>query len=393
MRLSRLNSKLAVAKMAVFSLSVILLALSAFVLDLTFQTLLYVVLFSAAIFLTDLIVIRTSKDSRIRASSAIILTGIFLSTGKIQPGITMFSVSFGAFLSWVLLKENALNLLIDNARRVIAIAVSAFVIWLWLSLIGNNLFSSRLSAAILAAAIYFAVEVSLESLLISLADGPSFKAAFLAKTRLSGLVYFTFSVVALLMAMMFKWMDFWSILIFSLPLAVIGESFKLYLDINTTYAATIKALSTAVEAQDAKKEGHAERVTDYALATGRGLGLYGKELDRLSYAAMLHDIGKLGFDRDAPTHAKVGAEIINQVDYLKEVSPIIKYHHDNNGGKADIPLESKIIYLADAYDHMVSDKKLDRKDALGKIKADKGLVYDSKVARAFVKVMEGKCLN
>jgi len=390
MRLSRLNSKLAVAKMAVFSLSVILLALSAFFLTFTLETLLYVLLFTAAIFLTDLIVIKASKDSRIRASSAIILTGIFLSTGKIQPPVIILSVSFGAFLSWVLLRENVLSLLIDNAKRVIAIAVAAFAIWLWFSLIGNNLFFSRISAAILAAAIYFAAETTIESLLVSLADGPAFKAAFSGKVRLSALVYFTFSVVALLMAMMFRWMDFWSILIFSLPLAVIGESFKLYLDINSTYAATIKALSTAVEAQDAKKEGHAERVTDYALAAGRQLGLYGKELDRLSYAAMLHDIGKLGFDRDNPTHAKVGAEIINQVDYLREVSPIIKYHHHNNGGKSDIPLESKLIYLADAYDHMVSDDKLARKDALNKIKADKGLVYDSRVARAFVKVMEGK---
>ena len=392
MRLSHLNSKLAVAKLAIFSLSVTLLILSVFFLPFNLETLFYIALFTLAIFLTDYIIIEVSKEIKIPASTAIILTGLFLGTGKIPLGIIILSVSFGTFFSWAASRKNTLKILINSAKRILAISLTAAVIWLWFFLVGSfHIFALRLVAAILATAIYFAVETTIETVLISLGDELSFKTTFSSQVRLAALIYFTFSVVALLMAMMFKWMDFWSILIFSLPLAVIGESFKLYLDINKTYASTIKALSTAVEAKDTRRGGHAERVTDYAVATGSQLGLYGKELNKLSYAAMLHDIGKLGFDRDTLAHAKVGAEIVRQVDYLKEVSSIIKHHHYNNdSGKVDVPLESKIIYLADAYDHMVSDEKLNKREALSKIKADKGLVYDSGVIRAFVKVMEGK---
>jgi response regulator RpfG family c-di-GMP phosphodiesterase len=123
------------------------------------------------------------------------------------------------------------------------------------------------------------------------------------------------------------------------------------------------------------------------------MGLFGSSLERLSYAATLHDIGKLGSDGKGkvPFHARVGAEIIDHVDYLKDVSSIIKFHHDHYADtKIDVPLEAGIIHLADAFDHLVNDSKLSKKEALNKLGADKGLVYDPKALRALTSITKGQ---
>lgn len=408
MLLSSLNPKLVSARITILAISFILLTVAIlFSIPLIIKTLLYLLFFSISIFLTDFIVIDFKQEGFVSASVAIIMSAVFLTPEKMPIATIILAVAIGILASALLPNKNFLNLSIRAAKTILAVAMAAFVIWLWLSFVGSGEeFWSKLIMAMIATSVFFLTEVALDSVLFSIEKGTSFIIAFTSRVRLLAFVYFSFATVALLMTMMFKWMSLWSILIFSLPLAVIGQSFKLYSYIRQTYKSTIKALSATIEAQDSTREGHAQRVSDLSVAIGTELGFYGNNLERLSYAAMLHDIGKLGFDaavkpeniteerlasntKEIPLHAQVGSEIISHVDYLKDVAAIIKYHHITfSSKKLDIPFEARIIHLANAFDHLTSGSGLGKTEALNKLKEAKGLIYDPKVLRALTVVIK-----
>ncbi len=404
MRLQSLNKKLSIFRISLLSASLIALALMFLLSPFPANMFGYILLFTITIFLTDLIVIDIPREGTVWASVAIILSAVFLGSNIIGALMIMFAILLSTGLTAILPKKNLLYVASEGAKRILAVGAGSLCILFW-EMIGGNIkvFWSFLLAAAIASSVYFIVERVIESLAFSIEQGLSFKLSFIRKLRLLTFVYYTFAIVAFLMAMMFKYMGLWSIFIFSLPLVVIGQAFRLYVNIKQTYTSTLKALSATVEAHDKSRIGHAQRVSDCCLGIGRELGFYGDDLEKLNYAAMLHDIGKLGFDQgakiesdkeysslknnDVPFHAKVGAEIISHVEYLKDISSIIKYHHCSYSSKSNIPLESKIIHLADAYDRLINGSKLRQKEALNKLEDDKGFVYDPKVLRALTSIV------
>ncbi|TET54697.1 MAG: HD domain-containing protein [Actinobacteria bacterium] len=403
MRLQSLNKKLSIFRISLLSASLIALALMFLLSPFPANMFGYVLLFTLTIFLTDLIVIDIPREGTVWASVAIILSAVFLGSNRIGALMIMFSILLSTGLTVILPKKNLLYVASEGAKRMLAVGASSLSILFWEMLGGNiKVFWSFLLAAAVASSVYFIVERVIESLAFSIEQGLPFKLSFIRKLRLLTFVYYTFAIVAFLMAMMFKYMGLWSIFIFSLPLVVIGQAFRLYVNIKQTYTSTLKALSATVEAHDKSRIGHAQRVSDCCLDIGRELGFYGDDLEKLNYAAMLHDIGKLGFDQgakiesdkvssskndDVPFHAKVGAEIISHVEYLKDISSIIKYHHCSYNSKSIIPLESRIIHLADTYDRLINGSKLRQKEALSKLEGDKGFVYDPKVLRALTAIV------
>lgn len=407
MQLAPLNPKLVAARLAILSVSIVPLAASSLIFPLNPKTVIYILLFAIAIFLTDLIVIEIPQEGTATASVAIILTAVLLGPEKMPSLVILLAAIIGTIASNSLRNKDLLSTFLVAAKRICAITIASFALWLWIYFTGStDPFWSKLAGAIITALAYFSIDTGVDSLMFSLEKGVGYRVAFAGKAHLLAFVYLTFTTISLLMAIMFRWMDFWSVLVFSLPLAVTGQSFKLYLDIRKTYNSTIKALTATIEAQDTTREGHAQRVTDYSLAIARELGMYGNELERINYAAILHDIGKLGFDKTlkiqnittatasskaVPFHAMVGAEIISHVDYLKDISAIIKFHHyPNSKNNIDVPMEARIIHVADAFDHLIKTEKLNKREAMNKIKEDKGLDYDPKVVRAFSKILKRK---
>lgn len=139
------------------------------------------------------------------------------------------------------------------------------------------------------------------------------------------------------------------------------------------------ALVNALDARDPYTRGHSERVARYAVGLGRRLGLGRRELERLHLAATLHDIGKIGV-RDAillkegrldeeefaamRQHPAIAARMLGSFPNLADIVPGILHHHERWDGKGypegrageDIPMQSRIIALADAYDAMTSSR-------------------------------------
>lgn len=159
---------------------------------------------------------------------------------------------------------------------------------------------------------------------------------------------------------------------------VVSKSLQFRKDYENLIA-SIYSLVTALEARDGYTMGHSERVTTYALLIGRRLGFTAQQLKTLELSATLHDLGKIGVRDDIllkpgrlsdeefekiKEHPALGSKIIAAIDSLQWISKIILHHHeryDGNGYPArlsgkDIPLESRIISVADTFDAVTSSR-------------------------------------
>jgi putative nucleotidyltransferase with HDIG domain len=187
--------------------------------------------------------------------------------------------------------------------------------------------------------------------------------------------------------------------------------------LRTAYVQTIRALAEAVDAKDAYTRGHSERVGVYASKIAREMGFAKDLLERVYIAGLLHDVGKIGV-RDAvitkpdrlsleeyeeiKRHSEIGAKILEPVDFLKDVVPCVRHHHEWYDGsdrgyperlQGDrIPLPSRIILVADTVEAMTSDRPyrqaLSLEVVVSEIHKYSGTQFDPRCAEAFLRLLE-----
>ena len=166
-------------------------------------------------------------------------------------------------------------------------------------------------------------------------------------------------------------------------------------------------LATALDAHVDGRRGHATRVAQLANRLGRELDLEEAVLQRLHFASLLHDIGMLKVDpskqRDPKhnrRHVTVGHRMLAGIRLWQEIAPIVLYHHEWFDGHGypeglvgdTIPLEARIIAVADAYDAMIRDDVqhvgLSIEEALEELRDCAGKQFDPKVVVAFASLAE-----
>jgi putative two-component system response regulator len=188
--------------------------------------------------------------------------------------------------------------------------------------------------------------------------------------------------------------------------------------LEQAYLASLTLLANAIELRDQYTRGHVERVTEYAVALAVKLGLQGKRLEKLRIGAILHDIGKILVNEhtwmkagplteaeraEVMRHPVEGAKMVEGIPYLATAMLAIRHHHEHyiGGGYPDglvgeaIPLEARIVTVADSFDAMTTTRpyheawSLER--AYGEINSESGLCFDPMVVDAFCKIwQEGK---
>lgn len=188
---------------------------------------------------------------------------------------------------------------------------------------------------------------------------------------------------------------------------------KAYVTLNSTYKDTVATLSNAVDARDPYTAGHSERVAAISLKIGKELGLSEDILERLEISALFHDIGKLGVPdnillkpgkldelefQKIKEHPSIGVNILKNIDFLKDALPTILHHHERYSGNGypdgisgkDIPLEARIICIADTFDAMTSDrpyrKGLSHEEAIAEIVRFKGIQFDPDIVDNFLSI-------
>jgi HD-GYP domain-containing protein (c-di-GMP phosphodiesterase class II) len=178
---------------------------------------------------------------------------------------------------------------------------------------------------------------------------------------------------------------------------------------------TVAALTRAVERRDPYARGHADRVTELAVAIGRRLEVVGERLEELRLGARLHDVGKLAVAHGVllkpgalttselvqiRAHPRVGARLVGASDDLRGALPYVLYHHErwDGGGYpeghagAAIPLGARILAVADAFDAMTCDRPYRRARPVGHALAElfrcAGSQFDPEVVGAFLEAWE-----
>jgi putative nucleotidyltransferase with HDIG domain len=181
--------------------------------------------------------------------------------------------------------------------------------------------------------------------------------------------------------------------------------------INRLNLSTIEALAHAIDAKDGVTHDHIRRVQHLAVALAKRLGVNEEQqLRAIEAAALLHDIGKLAipehilnkpgkltpveFER-MKTHARVGAEILSEVDFPYPVVPIVRHHHENWDGTGypdglrgrDIPIGARILAVVDCFDALTSDRPYRRALPTGEVLAvisdRRGVMYEPAIVDAF----------
>jgi putative nucleotidyltransferase with HDIG domain len=173
----------------------------------------------------------------------------------------------------------------------------------------------------------------------------------------------------------------------------------------------IRALAATVDARDKYTYGHSNRVAKYATEIAQELGYSHGDLETLRVAALLHDTGKIGVpdkilrkrgflsrieQKKMRSHPELGVAIIKHIDSLEESLTAILHHHERYDGNGypqglegiSIPLNARIISVADAYDAMISERsyrsnKLSGAQALGELIKYAGSQFDPMVVKAF----------
>ncbi len=174
---------------------------------------------------------------------------------------------------------------------------------------------------------------------------------------------------------------------------------------------TIYALAATVDARDHYTRSHSGKVNQYAVALAEALNLEPLEITRLSTCALLHDIGKIGItdgilnkpgkltDEEweaIKNHPQLGATIVRRVRELAPCVPGILHHHEKYDGSGypkglkgkDIPLEARILAIADAFAAMTSERRysdtLSYEQAREEIKRGAGTQFDPDLVEVFL---------
>ncbi len=175
----------------------------------------------------------------------------------------------------------------------------------------------------------------------------------------------------------------------------------------------IHTLAATIEARDPYTYGHSRKVSSYAVSLAEAIGLPSEKVAIVSTAALLHDIGKIGIpdevlnkvDKLEPeawelihSHPKLSTTIVGHVVSLVSCLPAILHHHErwDGGGypaglKGEaIPVEARVLAIADAFDAMTSSRpyrnKLSYKKVMKELKSCSGSQFDPKLVDAFLPI-------
>lgn len=176
----------------------------------------------------------------------------------------------------------------------------------------------------------------------------------------------------------------------------------------------LTALITALDAREPYTKGHSVRVAEYAVAVAETLGVDCGACQQLYMAALLHDIGKIGVpdrvllkegklsDEEFAVmrqHPVIGERLLAKVEFLAELLPSIRHHHERHDGKGypdglageDIPFFARCIAVADAYDAMTTNrpyrKSLTSEEAKAELLRLRGIQWSNETVDAILTVL------
>ncbi|MDI6919199.1 diguanylate cyclase [Clostridium botulinum] len=183
---------------------------------------------------------------------------------------------------------------------------------------------------------------------------------------------------------------------------------------------TIGAIINTLHEKNKREEEHSHRVSMLCQDMGHALGLTESETEELKTIGLLHDIGKIAIEenilnkreeltedewQEIKRHPEIGYRILNTVNDMLEIAEYVLYHHERWDGKGypkglkgeEIPLQSRIITIVDAYDAMTSQRSyrnaLQEEIAIEELKINSGTQFDPELVRIFIEKVLNKSFD
>lgn len=184
-----------------------------------------------------------------------------------------------------------------------------------------------------------------------------------------------------------------------------------YERLNVAYLEITRTLRSMVDARDIYTRGHSDRVSYYAVRIAEQMNVDAATLERIRIAGLFHDVGKIGVPDEIlkksgklsadeyeviKRHSARGYEILSEVSMFKDIALIVAAHHERVDGRGypenlifdSIPLEARVISVADSFDAMTSHRRyrddLSLDDAIAELTRGKGTQFDPDVVDAFL---------
>lgn len=220
--------------------------------------------------------------------------------------------------------------------------------------------------------------------------------------------FLSFGLVGLLLGRLYVEIGAAALLLIIVPILIAREMFASYLRVKEAHEETVGMLIRALEAKDRYTAGHAARVATYARYIGNELGFSPARMERLRFAALMHDIGKLVVPNQllnkpgkltadefarVRVHERVSVQMLSHIDFLRPIASIS--HSDTtrfDPDDLDHPIEPYIVMIADAYDAMTSTrsyrKALPQDVAFAELRDKSGVQFHPACVEALIRSVE-----
>lgn len=343
--------------------------------------------FLVVVFVLDLLDLSMPYGETLPVDSAIVVACLVLA-GPLTAGFVAVAARIAVHLARKGTRDidKTIALL---ARRLVAIGVCAYLLTIRPPVGGEG--AGGLYAQGLAVGLVF---VLTELLLAQLQAVPRLQERFsqllIGNLALQGTFLAAEVSVAVLTVITYPQMNVWALLVMSLLIVLLRQSLALYLAIRQAYRSTIEALVAAIEAQDPRRKGHAERVEALARTIALHMGIRGHDLENLAYAALLHDVDMLGSDYDDGDTAirRRSSETVSSVRFLSDVAPILRLCDGIQGGTCSHNMQqaAAVVAVASDFDDAANPRVGEmQSSAIDRVRAagvDSGLVDDAKAVAA-----------
>jgi diguanylate cyclase (GGDEF)-like protein/putative nucleotidyltransferase with HDIG domain len=392
-----------------------------------------IVLFTALTLLTEWLAIDIyTRNTSVSTSVAPIVAGacLFGAVGALVLTLAM------AVASLVKHRSPISRLIFNTSNHLIGALICVNFLYLTGILITNHLAIGPLLAVITATILNYLSTSILIAGVIQLSSAQSARNVWFERFHWLWPYYLVLGVVAYALVLGYLSSGTTGVLVFLIPLLMLRISQNQYLsrtesmvtqlrtanseliarsnEISAMNEGLILALSHASDLRDPYVHGHALHVVRYAVLIAEELGLSAERIQVIRHAGLLHDIGKIGIPETIlfkpmkltkdeydlmKQHAALGAALVLEIESLQHLAPFIRHHHEHYNGRGypnrltgeDIPLEARILSVADAVEAMASDrpyrKALTPKAILAELQKHSGGQFDPLIVDAFTKVI------
>jgi putative nucleotidyltransferase with HDIG domain len=305
----------------------------------------------------------------------------FLSAVAIAPGLAVvIAVVLAVTLAEMMQRRPVLKATFNVAQ--FGLGTSAAV--LMFHAVGGEPFGPATAPSILplafASVVFFATNKLSFSAVVSVSSGRPFWS--LAAPALQGALIYDLFAIPVVYGFAWVYAHFGAgySLIVTVPIIGLRQLYKTNWQLEQINEELLQLMVAAIEARDPYTYGHSQRVAQYSRVVCRSLGLSSRVTERVSTAALLHDVGKI-HEEFAPilrkpsrltpeefivmsTHAEKGAILVSKVTQFEDLIPAVRSHHEAWNGNGypmrlagdAIPLWARVIALADTIDAMTTDR-------------------------------------